>query len=56
MLWVTTTLGVGMSYWSRVLGSCLVTRAVTFPCFGCDVVGHEAVDGPSILGREVEVR
>ena len=26
------------------------------PCFWCVVVGHEDVDGPHILGREVGVR
>ena len=26
------------------------------PRFGCGVVGHQDVDGPCIVGREVEVR
>ena len=26
------------------------------PCFGRGVVGHEDVDGPRIVGREVEVQ
>ena len=30
-------------------------RAVTSPFFGRGVVGHEDVDGPRIVGREVGV-